>query len=378
MKILFLDQFSELWGAQRCLLDLLPAVAEHGWHATVALPGKGPLIGRLRAAGAATMDIPCGPYRPGTKSLADIRRFRSDLKRQVEQLRPQCFDLIYVNGPRLLPAAAEAFGGRAPVLFHAHNRIPPGPSTWLARRSLRRSHATVMACARAVAPQVVPAKLRVIANGTADLGFRERSFLERRIGIIGRISREKGQVEFLRAAALARREFPDARFSICGAPSEPGSRFYRTVEKLADPLAVHLLGWREDITAVFAELDLLVIASIDEGMPRVALEAFCAGVPVIAYPVGGIPELISDGETGLLTRERSVSSLADRICEALRSDPVQLKTIAKNARRAWEQRYTVERYQNAVTRLMEDLVGDWRAAHGMQSRREDIPALHRP
>ena len=80
MKILFLDQFSELWGAQRCLLDLLPAVAEHGWHATVALPGKGPLIGRLRAAGAATMDIPCGPYRPGTKSLADIRRFRSDLK----------------------------------------------------------------------------------------------------------------------------------------------------------------------------------------------------------------------------------------------------------------------------------------------------------
>ncbi|PYT15607.1 MAG: hypothetical protein DMG59_13260, partial [Acidobacteria bacterium] len=62
MKILFLEQFSELGGGQRCLLDLLPAVCDRGWKALVAAPGSGPLFDAARRAGAETAAISLGPY----------------------------------------------------------------------------------------------------------------------------------------------------------------------------------------------------------------------------------------------------------------------------------------------------------------------------
>src|SRR5690242_16154621 len=71
MNILFLDQFSEMGGAQRCLRDLLPAVAARGWTAHVAAPGKGP---------PGTHSLPLSPYGAGRKSLGDLVRFASDLR----------------------------------------------------------------------------------------------------------------------------------------------------------------------------------------------------------------------------------------------------------------------------------------------------------
>ena len=71
MNVLFLDQFSELGGAQRCLLDLLPEILERGWSATAALPGAGPLVGLLRDWQVPVQQIPCGPYESGSKSFTD-------------------------------------------------------------------------------------------------------------------------------------------------------------------------------------------------------------------------------------------------------------------------------------------------------------------
>lgn len=367
MDVLFLDQFSELGGAQKCLVDLLPEIEARGWRASAALPGQGPLVQLLRARNVQVHPIPCGPYRSGNKSIADILRFTRDVQDQVGVLRQLSFDLLYVNGPRLLPGAAIAFGNRAPVLFHAHSRIPIGPETWLARWSIRRMNATVVACTSAVAPDVPNGKLRVIANGTPDLGFRERCLAGWRIGMIGSISLEKGQVEFLRAAAILAQEFKDARFVLCGAPVSPQGNYYRMVQKYADLLPVDLVGWRDEVGPVLASLDLLVIASKAEGMPRVMLEAFSAGVPVVAFPVGGIPEVISDGQTGFLVRERTAEALATRIREIILLGPAPLRRIAGQARRLWERAYTVEHYRNNVTAVMACLVSDRPAAHETES-----------
>jgi glycosyltransferase involved in cell wall biosynthesis len=362
MNILFLDQFSELGGAQRCLLDLLPEIEKRGWRASAALPGGGPLVESLRARHVDVHEIPCGPYRSGRKSLPDMVRFMRDLRSQVSVLRSLNFDLLYVNGPRLLVAAAMALDGRAPVLFHAHSRIPPGVLSWIAGWSIRRMDATVIACTSSVAPDVPRAKLSVIANGTPDLGFRERCFKRWRIGIIGRISPEKGQTEFLRAAAILAPQFPEVRFVICGAPILPAGNYFDTVRELAKGLPVELLGWREDVAPVLAELDLLAIPSTAEGMPRVLLEAFSAGAPVVAFPVGGIPEMIADSETGFLVPEKTSGALADRIREIMLLGQAPLRIIAANARREWERLYTVENYQKNITDLMERLVSDWQAA----------------
>lgn len=359
MHILFLDQFSELGGAQRCLLDLLPAIEQRGWRASAAIPPGGPLVAQVRARNVSVSDIRCGPYRSGAKSLADLLRFPGDVQSQVRAIQRQNFDLLYINGPRLLPAAALALHNRAPVVFHAHSSIPPGAQKWMADWSLRHMHAVVIACSRSVAPPVE--NLRVISNGTEDLGFLPRTFQSRRIGIVGRISPEKGQAEFLRAAAILATEFPDSRFIICGAPIFPSGNYDQTVRKLAAGLTVDFLGWREDVAAVLADLDLLVIPSRKEGMPRVLLEAFSAGLPVVAFPAGGIPDAITDRETGFLVPEATPEALAARIREILRAGPESLQRVAANARRAWERSYTLAIYQKSVTDLLENLVSDWRA-----------------
>ncbi len=87
-------------------------------------------------------------------------------------------------------------------------------------------------------------------------------------------------------------------------------------------------------------------------MGRVLVEAFAAGVPVVAFAVGGIPEVVSDGETGFLVRDVSPQALAGRIRELLYGDAETLRKIARDARRAWEERYTVGAFQERVTDLM--------------------------
>jgi glycosyltransferase involved in cell wall biosynthesis len=361
LKILFLDQFSEMGGGQRVLLDVVDAVVGRGWTAHVLVPGRGPLVEQLRARKVPVEHIPCGPYRSGAKSPADFLRFARDVRQQVreidDRLRQVPFDLIYVNGPRMLSAAARAVRGRAPVWFHAHSRIQQSYAVRVAGNSIRKVDATVVACSNSAAEPlrgyVAPGKLHVIPNGTPDLGFRERGFGSAgTVGVVGRISPEKGQMEFLRAVALLKPEFPRARFVVCGAPILPARKYFDRVQALACSLNVEMLGWREDIASVFSELDLLVVPSKEEAMGRVLVEAFSAGVSVLAFPVSGIPEVVTDGETGFLMSDTTPQALAARIRELLNGDTETLQTIACNARRAWEQRYTVTAFQQSITNLM--------------------------
>jgi len=381
VHILFLDQYSDLGGAQACLLDLMPAIQAQGWTAHAAVPAGGPLIDRLRSMCVTVHEVQCGPYRSGTKRLADFLRFPFDIARQTRTLRRLLdqtqFDLVYVNGARLLPAAAIAVQGRAPMVFHAHWRYA-GAAAWVARWSILRSSATVIACCRYVTEPlgVAEQRLRVIPNGVADCGFRKRSFDAAagfRIGIIGRIAPEKGQAEFLRAAALLAPEFPNSRFVICGAPLFADQRYQDEVRRHACGLAVEFLGWRNDIASVLEQLDLLIIASSEEGLPRVLLEAFSAGVPVVAFPSGGIPEALVDEHTGFLAQPSSAEALGARIRSLMTGDPNRLHEIAHNARRAWERLYNVSLFRSRIISLLADL-----ASASPGGIRTSAPLLHTP
>jgi glycosyltransferase involved in cell wall biosynthesis len=361
VNVLFLDQFSALGGAQQCLLDLLPALEARGWSARAAVPPGGPLVELLRARGVPVDEIRSGAYGCGKKSAADILQFAADVPRQaaaigalVDRSRT---DLVYVNGPRLLVAAALATRGRAPILFHAHNYVAQRTARTVEGLALRQSRAVVAACCDAVAQPLRKwvEHVYTVPNGTADLGFVERSCerqRERRIGIIGRIAPEKGQSEFLKAAALLRGT-SNVRFVVCGAPLFGDHDYYNEVLRLAAGLPVEFLDWQDDVGAVMRDLDILIIASKQEGMPRVLLEAFSAGLPVVAFPVGGIPEVIEDEVTGFLAPP---GDLAARLQEVLESDPQKLRAVARRARREWEQRYTLAAYREGITNLMEQCV----------------------
>jgi glycosyltransferase involved in cell wall biosynthesis len=356
MKLLLLDQFSDLGGAQQCLLELLPAFAAQGWHAAVGLPGNGELFRRVRALGFETETIECGPYASGRKSVADLPRFVSGTPKLARQIRDLAArmqaDLVYVNGPRLLPAVALATLD-VPVLFHAHSFLPPGPVRRLAGMALRRSNASVVGQCRFVAEPwrqyVRPERISVVYNGVAGperLTPKQRH-RDLRIGCLGRIAPEKGQKEFIQAAAAIHQAVPDSRFTIFGTPlfgDVAAARYEAEVREAAAGLPVEFAGWVGDVSAALADLDLLLVPSTAvEGTTRVILEAFAAALPVIAFASGGIPEVVEHGVNGLLPD--STEAMARDAIALLSGDGQRLAEMARAARDTWEKRFTLARYQ---------------------------------
>jgi glycosyltransferase involved in cell wall biosynthesis len=374
MNILCLDQFGELGGAQRCLLDLLPAMAGRGWIAHLAAPGNGQLAERAARCGATVDALLCGPYSAGRKTVADMAHFAAEAPRLAGEIRGLVrrydADLIYVNGPRLLPAAALGItrggGKRPPVLFHSHSLLD-GVSRRIAGRSLARLRASMVAVCRFVAGPLLPYSgdrgIRVVYNGVRGMAAAERTLAagpEIRIGVIGRISPEKGQAEFLQAARILYAAAPQCRFAICGAPlfSNPEAlRYCAALEALAEDLPVEFGGWTEDVEGMLATLDLLVVPSTAvDATPRVILEAFAAGVAVVAFRAGGIPEIVEHGVTGFLVEQRSPKALASAIRDLLR-EPDRLREAAANARVKARGEFSLERYQAEMVAAIEAALG---------------------
>jgi glycosyltransferase involved in cell wall biosynthesis len=373
MNILCLDQFGELGGAQRCLLDEIPAMVDRGWSVHLAAPGNGQLAERAVALQATVDPIRCGPYSSGKKTLADMARFAAEAPRLAGEIRGLVWrynaDLIYVNGPRLLPAAAmvahHVARQRPRVLFHAHSLLD-GPARRLAGRSLAGVRAAIVASCRFVAAPLLPYSgdrgIRVVYNGVRRIALPSRTSAPREfcIGVIGRISPEKGQADFLRAARILHNAAPQCRFLICGAPlfSNPAAmRYCAALKALAEGLPVQFAGWTEDVEAVLATLDLLVVPSTPvDATPRVILEAFAAGVPLVAFASGGIPEIVEHGATGFLVEERSPKALAFAMLDALKS-PGRRGEMAEKARAKARTEFTLEMYRAQMIETIEAALG---------------------
>jgi glycosyltransferase involved in cell wall biosynthesis len=367
MNLLVLDQYSELGGAQQNLLELLPALRNAGWSAHVGLPGEGPLLARIAALGFPTSRISCGPYAAGSKSPADLLRFLATTPRLAWQIRKLAqrsqARVLYLNGPRLLPAAALA-DLDLPVLFHAHSYLGPGPTRTLAGSALGRMKATVVGQCEFVAAPWRPFLPRdcvsVIYNGVAG-----PSRLPRRspagpphIGCIGRISPEKGQLTFVHAAARIHRALPQCRFTIYGAAlfkDRAATAYEAQVREAAAGLPIEFAGWVDDIYACLAGLDLLLVPSSGhEATTRVIPEAFAAGVPVMAFPSGGIPEVVNHNVNGLLAA--NAEEMAGRAVELLTGDARRLITMTHVARHTWLRRFRPEYSHEQLLRTLQALV----------------------
>jgi glycosyltransferase involved in cell wall biosynthesis len=371
MKILFLDQYSDLGGAQHCLLDLLPVVAFARWEAQVAVPGDGPLVSRLRELGVAVESLPLGSYRSHRKSAWDSLRFAASaprlafaIRRLVKRFQPDC---IYVNGPRLLPAARAA-RLRAPLLFHCHSRIEQPIAARAAGQSLQGSGATVIGCCRfavePLLPYLPPQQVHIVYNGVPGPprpAVRKPPGAGFHIGLVGRVAPEKGHADFLQAARLLHETLPGCRFVICGEAlfADRVSKQYRqTLDTLAEGLPVEFLGWRDDVYDVLARLDLLVVPSTREpATTRVVLEAYSCGLPVVAYPTGGIPEVLTDEQTGFLVDPMGPEALAERILGLVLQRPEQLEQVAAAGQRLWREQFGVERYQLQVLEILAKTTG---------------------
>jgi glycosyltransferase involved in cell wall biosynthesis len=151
------------------------------------------------------------------------------------------------------------------------------------------------------------------------------------VGFVGRISQEKGATEFTKAIPIVLAERNDVEFLICG----DGPLLHRITQQLKSSEVsskITILGAipTEKVAECLNELKLLVIPSIQEGIPKTLLEAAACGTPVLATPAGGIPDFIKDGETGFILNDNSPQCIAQGIIQSLNHP--NLGAIAENAR----------------------------------------------
>jgi lipopolysaccharide/colanic/teichoic acid biosynthesis glycosyltransferase len=174
------------------------------------------------------------------------------------------------------------------------------------------------------------------------------------VGIVGRIFPIKNHRLFLEAAALVAAKEPRARFVVVG-----DGTLRADMEAVARQLGIGertiFTGWRRDLPRVYADLDVLVVSSDNEGTPVSAIEAMASGCPVVATRVGGLPDLIEDGEVGHLVAARDAEAMAGAILGLLR-DADRARRMGQSARAHVGDRYRAERLCRDIEALYTELL----------------------
>jgi L-malate glycosyltransferase len=179
-----------------------------------------------------------------------------------------------------------------------------------------------------------------------ELGLSPESIL---IGALGNLRPEKDLETFLRAARAIRDTVPSTEFLVIGGGAEAG-RLKSSAVELRLSESVHFLGERPDVPDILAALDILVMTSYSESFPNAILEAMAMGKPVVATRVGGIPEVVEEGQTGFLVPPRNPELVAERVVSLCRDSARRLE-MGRAARARVESNFTVE----AATAMLEEI-----------------------
>jgi glycosyltransferase involved in cell wall biosynthesis len=205
------------------------------------------------------------------------------------------------------------------------------------------------------------------------LGIPEDALL---VAVLSRLDRLKGLEVFIQAAAEVARRVPRARFLVAGdrvlvrdgeAVTESAYRdgLAESARRLGLAGRIVFTGFRLDVPELLAESAVSVLPSLSEGLSNTVLESMAAGVPVVATAVGGTPEAIEDGVSGLLVPARDPKALAAAIA-ALLANPERARALGEAGRRRVAERFSLDVMVRRTERLYEGLLGaaDRRPAAG--------------
>jgi glycogen(starch) synthase len=184
---------------------------------------------------------------------------------------------------------------------------------------------------------------------------------------LGRLSREKGVDRAVTAFRSVAQRCPDARFLIAGdGPERDALKRQTTALGLSE--AVRFLGWvpPENVPQLLDSASILILPSRADSFPLVGLQAALMERPVVAFDVGGVPEMIVDRETGLLVDAANADKLAEAVSYLL-EHPDDAMRMGKAARGRALQMFSFDRHVKAYDSLYRQLVSDWRARHRGES-----------
>ena len=189
-----------------------------------------------------------------------------------------------------------------------------------------------------------------------ELGIHE----EQVILCIGRMSAEKGHADLLQAIALLRQraELPAFRVVFLGDGPER-EKLESAAERLGVAFRCHFAGHRNELAPWYGLAAIMALPSHSEGSPNVVLEAMAAGVPVVATNVGGVPELLEDGISGIMVPSRDPIRMADALSRLLLDEELR-RRLARAAQQHVSSTFTREVHRASLARFYERVVSDWR------------------
>lgn len=365
IRVGLLSERTDLFGGgQRSVRDLARTLQGSEVEPLVILPGPGALMRELENARLPFAVTPLPPWRAAGGAAA-LRA----LARLITLVRRHGLDLIHTDAPR-----TALYGGLAALITrrgHVWHLRASRPSSPLADRVLLSLSDAVVAVSHA-AGRRSPAlrasgKVRVIATGLpsftpldrraarAELGLPREGMV---VGVVGRVEPDKGADDALSAFLTLRAAVPDAAIAFLG-PVDAQDPWIIRLRLRAATLglseSIRFLGERAEASTLLRAFDLVLHASRHEALPRVLIEALFAQIPVVAVAVGGVPEVIVSGETGLLVPPGDPVALGRAAARVAGDATLRARlTVAGLARgRAL---FTTEVMRTAILSLYETLV----------------------
>jgi glycosyltransferase involved in cell wall biosynthesis len=288
-------------GMETSVLRLVRALPRDGYRMAAVVPFEGALVDAMREAGVEVMAMPVTADPAWHTLLAAVALVRQLRLAVVHAHLPKAHALAALIGPvARVPVLATVHGMHLTVADVEAHRLS-GSTICVVSEAARR---------HAMAAGVARDRLRLLRNAIDTEAFAPAPFGAREdvfgfgpgvavVGYVGRLSEEKHPRLFVRAAARVREARPDVRFVMVGdGPLRPALE--AEARELGLDNRVRFAGERHDTPAVHRSLDVLLLTSWHEGTPLAVLEAMACGVPVVASDVGGVPELVRSGTTGLL------------------------------------------------------------------------------
>jgi glycosyltransferase involved in cell wall biosynthesis len=351
---------AETGGAQSYLAHLLPALVRH-FDVTVAAHGRGPLRDAASRAGAEFIPLthvrrPLNPFRD---FLGIVELYRL--------LRSASPEVLHLNSSKVgILGAVAGWAARVPVrVFTVHGWAHKAYSGWRAEafiwaHRLTRSLTTSVICVShaersvGIAARTCIGERTVVIPNAVPLRPVSARDPARPLVIISvtRLRPPKDTLTLVRALkivaphlhhALIVGDGPD-RSSISAAIADAG---------LTD--RVELLGERNDVRSLLANSDIFVLATLSEGMPLALLEAMAEGLPAVASNVGGMPEIVQDGENGFLVPAGDAAALARALHRLMGDADLRLR-LGRAARHTVAEHYGLERFRSRHIELLQRLL----------------------
>ncbi len=382
-KICYYCVATHLGGAEKSLLEFLRKLPAHSSLSTrVLLPqAHGPLVKELQDSGIAVDFLEMPPRFFSTSrsrpllgawqllsSLPALVRYVKSLRRYFAE---QGIQVVHTTGIKCHLLAWPATAGlNISVVWHLRDILGRG----LTRAAMRIAHrgcgrrvkviansrATALSFSRRSLPEVIHNGISLENYG----GSREANLATRipTVGIVGVLAKWKGQAEFLMMAHALKRRGVAARFLVVGGQiyDTVGDRGYvaelhSLVHDLGLADRVEFTGYQANIATVLQRLDVLVHASTrPEPFGRVLIEAQACGVPVVASAAGGVPEIVTAGETGLLFAPKDVLGMAAQV-ERLLEDANLRAKIIRNARARVQTDFAIDAHVKKIISVYEEL-----------------------